>query len=88
MKSTILALCLVAAASVGGVISAAQADTAKPCEDALMELRTAMGAAKLYEADMKAVTGLEAKGVERCSADDDTRADGFFADAMALLAKK
>jgi hypothetical protein len=59
-----------------------------PCEDSLKELRAALTDAKLADADMKAVKILEDKGIERCNADDDKRADGFFADAMKILGKK
>ena len=37
---------------------------------------------------MKAVAELQTKGTERCNADDDKRADAFFADALKLAGKK
>lgn len=58
-----------------------------PCEDMLKDLRTAVASSKLSDADAKKVADLEAKGVERCNADDDKRADGFFTDAMKVLGK-
>jgi hypothetical protein len=36
---------------------------------------------------MKKVADLETKGIERCNADDDKRADGFFADALKIMGK-
>jgi hypothetical protein len=78
---------IIAAVAFAGAASTAHAADV-PCEDALKELRTAMETAKLNDADMKAAKDLEAKGVERCNADDDKRADVFFADAMKMLGKK
>lgn len=58
---------------------------ALPCEDMLRQVRDAKAAATLDTAVTAEVAGLEAKGVERCNADDDKRADQFFADAYVLL---
>ena len=58
-----------------------------PCTDKLAELRGAIQKAKLSDLRMKPVRQLEAKGVERCNADDDERSDAFFDDAMKLLMK-
>jgi hypothetical protein len=55
------------------------------CEDSLKTLRDTMQAVKVGDADMQKVKDLEAKGVERCNADDDKRASTFFADAMKIL---
>ncbi len=78
---------IIAALIMTGAASAAHA-AAVPCEDALKDLRGKMETTKLSDADMKAVKDLEAKGVERCNADDDKRADGFFDDAMKIVGKK
>jgi hypothetical protein len=78
---------VLAALIMTGAASAAHAATV-PCEDALKDLRVKMESAKLGDADMKSVKDLEAKGVERCNADDDKRADGFFDDAVKILGKK
>lgn len=86
MKNVILAAALASAASVSAMASHAYA-AAAPCEDKLVELRTAIAASKLDAAGMQKVKDLEAKGVERCNADDDTRADAFFAEAMTILGK-
>jgi hypothetical protein len=56
-----------------------------PCEDMLAELRAAQKSATPAEATKAQVSELESKGIERCNADDDKRADGFFADALKLL---
>lgn len=58
-----------------------------PCEDMLKDMRAAKAKAKLSDADMAKVNDLEAKAVERCNADDDTRSDKFLTEAMALMGK-
>lgn len=82
MKTFILSTALV---SLLG-LSSAFAATA-PCEDMLAELRAAEASAKIDPAVKVRYEELKAKGVERCNADDDLRADAFFADAMKLLGK-
>jgi hypothetical protein len=67
-------------------VASASAATA-PCEDTLQTLRSAEAAAKLCDADKTRVSELETKGIERCKADDDKRADDFFAQAMKVLGK-
>jgi len=59
-----------------------------PCEDMLQQLRDAEKTAKLGDADKAKVSELEQKGVARCTADDDARADQFFADAMKIVSGK
>ncbi len=54
-----------------------------PCEVALKTLRDA--AAGKTPSDQAQYDTLMNKGLERCNADDDKRADGFFADAFGLL---
>ena len=88
MKKTIAAFALATAVSLSGFTSLASAATAVPCEDILKTLTEAMAKVKLNDADMKAVTDLKAKGEERCKAEDDRRADGFFNDALAIVTKK
>jgi len=63
------------------------ADEAVPCEKMLSDLRAAEKAMQLNEADTAKVAELEDKGIERCNADDDKRADTFFAEALKLLGK-
>jgi hypothetical protein len=72
--------------AVSGSISAVFAATA-PCEDTLKALRAAEATATLSAADKTKVSELETKGIERCNADDDTRADDFFAQAMKVMGK-
>ncbi len=58
-----------------------------PCEDTLKTLRDTEALVKPNTALAAQIKVLEDKGVERCNADDDKRADGFFADAMKLMGK-
>ena len=58
-----------------------------PCEETLKTLRAAEAAATLSAADKAKVSELETKGIERCNADDDKRADEFFAQAMKVMGK-
>ncbi len=88
MKKTLIAFTFVALTSITGFTSLASAATAVPCEDVLKTLTDAMTKAKLNDADMKTVTELKAKGEERCKAEDDRRADGFFNDALTIVTKK
>jgi hypothetical protein len=74
------------ALAVAGPVSAVFAATA-PCEDTLKTLRAAEAAATLSDADKTKVSELETKGIERCNADDDKRADEFFAQAMKVMGK-
>ncbi|WP_322417168.1 hypothetical protein [Mesorhizobium huakuii] len=74
------------ALAVCASISSAFAATA-PCEETLKTLRAAEATATLSVADKAKVSDLEAKGIERCNADDDTRADDFFAQAMKVMGK-
>ena len=87
MQKLVLAATIAAVTSIAGLTSTAFA-TVIPCEDMLVTLRDAVKTAKLNDADKAKVDELEAKGVERCNADDDKRADAFFADALKLAAKK
>lgn len=87
MKTFILAAALSTVAAVSAINSSAYAAGAVPCEDMLKEVRATMETAKLSDADKAKVSELEAKGVERCNADDDQRADGFFAEALKIMGK-
>ena len=86
MKKVIAAAILTVIASIGFVVSGAHA-AATPCEEMLKDMRTAKATAKLSDADMTKVNDLEAKAIERCNADDDTRSDKFLADAMKIMGK-
>jgi hypothetical protein len=72
---------------VGAASVAADAATV-PCEDMLKQLRDAEKTASLNDADKAAAAELKSKGIERCNADDDKRADEFFADALKIVTKK
>ena len=85
MTKFVLAFSLAAIAVTHPLSSASAAPT--PCETALKDLRSAEATAKLSDADKNKVSELETKGIERCNADDDKRADDFFAQAMKLLGK-
>lgn len=70
-------------------ISGVEANAAAvPCEDVLKQLRDAEKAASMSDADKAQVADLEAKGIERCNADDDKRADEFFDKALKIVTKK
>lgn len=86
MKNTILAAAFVTFTSLVGFSSFAQA--APSCEDNLKKLSETMATAKLSPADLKSVNDLVAKAKERCTAEDDKRAEGFIADAMKIVVKK
>jgi hypothetical protein len=58
-----------------------------PCEETLKDVRAARTAAKLSDVDATKVDHLINKGIDRCNADDDTRANGFFGDAMTAMGK-
>jgi hypothetical protein len=92
MKKFILAAVLSATAlsaftALGPLNISARAAGAVACEDMLKDVRAAMQSAKLNDADKAKVADLEAKGIERCNADDDQRADGFFAEALKIMGK-
>jgi hypothetical protein len=71
------------------IAASAAADAATvPCEDMLKQLRDAEKTATMSDADKAAAAELETKGIERCNADDDKRADKFFADALKIVTKK
>jgi ribosomal protein S20 len=75
-----------ATAAITAPVAAALAAPA-PCESALKDLRAAEAKATLNDADKNKVSELETKGIERCNADDDKRADDFFAQAMKIIGK-
>jgi hypothetical protein len=87
LKPLIAAIFLNSILMAGFVVAAAPAHAAIPCEEALKEMRATKATAKLSDADKAQVDALEAKAVERCNADDDTRSDKFSADAMKIMGK-
>jgi hypothetical protein len=80
---------LIHAAVIGAlaVLIPAAAFAKVPCEETLKDVRTARTAATLSAADATKVDALIAKGIDRCNADDDNRANGFFKDAMTAMGK-
>lgn len=75
-----------AAAPAATTFSVTNADGSPvPCETTLQELRRVLATATPAEADRSKFEELQAKGIERCNADDDKRADRFFSEALALL---
>jgi hypothetical protein len=88
MKISIPAAALAIMAFTSGFPIAAMAADIVPCEDMLQTTRDTLATATtLAAADKTAIDALIVKGTERCNADDDKRADGFFADAMKLMGK-
>ncbi|MFB9984378.1 hypothetical protein ACFSQQ_11225 [Mesorhizobium kowhaii] len=85
MNKLVLAFALGAFAVANPISSASAAAT--PCETSLKNLRAAEASAKVSDADKNKVSDLETKGIERCNADDDKRANDFFAQAMKILGK-
>lgn len=85
MKNLTFALALATLALTGPMSSAFAANV--PCEEMLKTLRAAEATAKMNDADKAKVTDLETQGIERCNADDDKRADDFFAQAMKVVGK-
>ena len=65
------------------VVPAAAEDV--PCEKMLEDLRSALETAHPNDTDAAKIRELEDKGIERCNADDDARADEFFTQAMKIV---
>lgn len=87
MQLTLIAAFLAAIAFAAPTYIAVAAAEDVPCEDMLKDLRAAEASATLSAADAAKLKELEDKGIERCTADDDARADEFFAQALKLLGK-
>jgi hypothetical protein len=77
----------IAMAALGLAAQSAGATQIVPCENMLKDLRAAVDSAKLSDSDAAKVKDLEGKGIERCNADDDKRADDFFSQAMKIVKK-
>lgn len=80
---------IIHAAMIGAIAIAipAAAFAKVPCEETLKDVRAARASAKLSDADATKVDDLINKGIDRCNADDDNRANGFFKDAMTAMGK-
>lgn len=66
---------------VSGIAVTDQSGRALPCEELIGQLRDAIGTTT----PTTAVSGLQAKALERCNADDDARADAYSAQALAQI---
>lgn len=77
----------VAATLVSGVAVTDANGRALPCEVMLKSVANGLATAKLSDADQAAAVDFQTKALERCNADDDQRADGFSAQALALVSK-
>jgi hypothetical protein len=74
------------AANAAGVVTTDTSGKPLPCEDMLAKYRAVQPkAASLDDATKAKIADLEAKGLERCNADDDKRADDFFGQAIQLI---
>ena len=80
---------LLAASALAGALAPLSASAASPvpCEQMLKEVTAAEKTSKLSDSDKKKVADLKSQGLERCKADDDAGADGFFAQALKLMGK-
>lgn len=85
MKTVLLAA--FAALAVADFLALPAHAASVPCEDALKDLRAAEAGATLDTATKQQVDDLTSKGIARCNADDDKRADAFFEQAKALIQK-
>lgn len=77
----------VAVVLVSGIAVTDANGRALPCEVMLKAVSDGLTTAKLSEADRAAAVDFQTKALERCNADDDQRADGFSAQALALVSK-
>ena len=87
LTSVLLVTTAFGAAAFFAMATSGHADDVVPCEDMLKDLRAAVDGAALNDADKAKIAELQDKGIERCNADDDARADAFFADAMKIMGK-
>ncbi|MBD1546257.1 hypothetical protein [Roseibium aggregatum] len=59
-----------------------------PCEDLKAKLESTMATTQPSPADQAKFQDLKARADERCTAEDDRRADDFYTQALALLGVK
>lgn len=80
---------LIHAVAIGAIalVIPAAALAKVPCEETLKDVRAARADAKLGSDDATKVDDLINKGIDRCNADDDNRANGFFKQAMTAMGK-
>ncbi len=77
----------VAATLVAGIVVTDENGRALPCEVLLKSVADGLAKGKATAADQAAATSFQTKALERCNADDDTRANEFSAQALALVSK-
>ena len=70
---------------VGGIAVTDGSGRALPCEVMLKDVAAAIASTTLAAAEKATATDLQTKALERCNADDDSRADEFSAQALVLL---
>lgn len=70
-----------AAQMISGIAVTDNSGHALPCEEMIAQVRARLGTTT----PTAAVTDLQAKALERCNADDDSRADAFAAKALAQI---
>jgi len=68
---------------LAGIAVTDQTGHALPCEEMIKSVSDHLGGTQ----PPQAVADLQTKALERCNADDDSRADAFSAQALALLTK-
>lgn len=73
---------------VSGIAVTDEAGRALPCEVLLKQVAAALATTTLAVNDKAKATDFQTKALERCNADDDARADGFSAQALAVLTAK
>lgn len=71
--------------TISGVVTTDANGRSLPCEVMLEQFRTIRAGANATGADRSTIDTIQAKGTERCNADDDTRADDLFAQGIALM---
>lgn len=74
-------------ATVAGIATTDENARALPCEVMLKDVAAGLASGKLAGDALAQATEFQTKALERCNADDDARADGFSAQALALLAE-
>jgi hypothetical protein len=71
-------LLLISTSTFGGAIR---------CEDRFEEIRAVQASTPLTDEEKARVLALIRNALERCTADDDERADQLFAEALSLMRK-
>ena len=72
---------------VAGIAVSDSSGHAIPCEEMIKNLRGVIDGGKIGKSNIDAANGLLSKATERCNADDDTLADEFSAQGLALAGK-